>query len=330
MPRVISRDPAKRKAHNVAGESSRGLASSIDELTRVGTPASLASTAKVESQAKLPVPTEHLTSMSLSTPTDTLPLKSLSSSVTGKQPTATDTPPAPSGPPTVHATRAADSLEPTIQPVSTASSAAQVKPPTAATPAARWSRNFLAGSTPLLPAHDNLDYVSSSYPAEFPLLLATSRLLLFPVSGSGGRIAVHSRQARGRMPLVGDVATLEVGSELVDLTLDPVEIDSTVQVVTAGKDGKLKIWSVPSASGLAASVHEPTRVVDAPGLDKVAKLTFSPTVKHLLAVASSDFGEGVVRVVDTQRGVTLLKEKISDQGVSCKVLVSACAPHSFT
>lgn len=141
---------------------------------------------------------------------------------------------------------------------------------------------------------------------------------------------MHNRQARGRMPLVGDVPTLEVGSELVDLTLDPVEVDGTVQVVTAGKDGKLKIWSVPSASGLAASVYEPTRVVDAPGLDKVTKLTFSPTVKHLLAVASSDFGEGVVRVVDTQRGVTLLKEKVSDQGVSRKVLVSACAPHAFT
>jgi WD40 repeat protein len=196
-----------------------------------------------------------------------------------------------------------------------ASAAPQPKSSPAAAPTARWSRNFLSGSTPLIPAHDNLDYVSSSYPAEFPLLLATSRLLLFPVSGSGGRIAVHDRQARGRMPLVGDVKTLEVGTELVDIALDPVEVDGALEVATAGKDGKIKIWSIP-CTGLNESVHEPTRVLDAPGLDKVAKLTFSPTVKHLLAVASTDFGDGVVRVVDTQSGSTLTKEKLSDQGVS--------------
>lgn len=110
-------------------------------------------------------------------------------------------------------------------------------------------------------AHDNLDYVSSSYPAEFPLLLATSELLLFPVSGPGGRIAVHERTSKGRMPLVGDVRTIEVGTELVDWTLDPLEVDGGLDVVTAGKDGKIKVWKVPK-DGLKDVLHEPTKILD--------------------------------------------------------------------
>lgn len=68
----------------------------------------------------------------------------------------------------------------------------------------------------------------------------------------------------------------------------------------------------------------------APGLDKVVKVVFSPTVKHLLAVVSNDAGEGFVRVIDTASGQTILKEKINDEGVSPEYLLDLCEVHKLT
>ena len=310
MPRLVSRNPSQREVRKSAPAAT----------VEAAAPTTLPATAKApslikpmsEPQAVPSPPSEQLEKATLSAPLKASSPSSPSTSAAEK-PVAVKPQPATSASsaPAATATKSMSSDQPAPE---AALVPMQGKSTVAAAPIARWSRNFLSGNTPLIPAHDNLDHVSSSYPAEFPLLLSTTRLLLFPVSGSGGRIAVHDRRARGRMPLVGDVKTLEVGTELVDIALDPVDVDGKLEIATAGKDGKIKIWSVPQA-GLTESVHEPTRVVDAPGVDKVAKLAFSPAVKHLLAVASSDFGDGVVRVVDTQSGATLVKEKISEQGV---------------
>lgn len=72
---------------------------------------------------------------------------------------------------------------------------------------------------------------------------------------------MHERTSKGRMPLVGDVRTIEVGTELVDWTLDPLEVDGGLDVVTAGKDGKLRVWRVPK-DGLKEVLHEPTKILD--------------------------------------------------------------------
>lgn len=58
-----------------------------------------------------------------------------------------------------------------------------------------------------------------------------------------------------------NVRTIEVGTELVDWALDPLEVDGGLDVVTAGKDGKVKVWRVPKG-GLKEVLHEPTKVLD--------------------------------------------------------------------
>lgn len=51
-----------------------------------------------------------------------------------------------------------------------------------------------------------------------------------------------------------------------------------------------------------AFISSQTEQNKAPGIDKVVKLLYHPTVRHLLAVVSNDFGRGVVRLVDTSDG----------------------------
>ena len=122
----------------------------------------------------------------------------------------------------------------------------------ASAPTPRWSRNFLSGSSPLLPAYDNLSCLSTSHPPDSLLLQATDRYIFFPISGAGGRIAVHPVENKGRLPLQADFPCVSNGSEVVDFV---VEEGESARLVTAGEDGVVKVWVIPE--GLEGSLSEP-------------------------------------------------------------------------
>jgi hypothetical protein len=101
-----------------------------------------------------------------------------------------------------------------------------------------WSRKFLGAKAALIPSYDQLPPLSSLHPDS--LLLQTSKNhLFFPIAGPGGRLAVHPRKARGRMP-VGGRGYLSGGVEMVGFCVDPFGD----RVAVAGEDGAVRVWSL--------------------------------------------------------------------------------------
>ncbi|KAL7409785.1 hypothetical protein BDY24DRAFT_418504 [Mrakia frigida] len=194
----------------------------------------------------------------------------------------------------------------------TSSTPSSSKPTVASPPAPRWSRNFLSGSSPLLPAHDNLECLSTSHPADSLLLQATEKFFFFPISGPGGRVGVHPLAEKGRLPLQAAFPNVSQGSELVDFVV--VDEGEGTKLITAGEEGAVKIWKIPDG-GVEGSLSEPELVIHAKGVDKIAKLVPNPAVKHLLAILSNDFGEGYLRIVNTSTGKIEEAIKIEGGGV---------------
>lgn len=99
-----------------------------------------------------------------------------------------------------------------------------------------WSRKFLGAKAALIPSYDQLPPLSSLHPDS--LLLQTSvNHLFFPISGPGGRLAVHPRKAKGRMP-VGGRGYLSGGVEMAAFSVDPFGD----RVAVAGEDGAVRVW----------------------------------------------------------------------------------------
>lgn len=142
-----------------------------------------------------------------------------------------------------------------VQPVATAPPAAKS---TSISPLApRWSRNFLTGSSPLLPAHDNLECLSSSLPADSLLLQTTTKFFFFPISGPGGRIAVHPLAEKGRFPLQSKFPNVSNGSDVVDFVTEEGEDG---RLITAGEDGVVKVWKLPE-DGVKGTLTEPQLMI---------------------------------------------------------------------
>ncbi|CDZ97808.1 Tumor-specific antigen (contains WD repeats) [Phaffia rhodozyma] len=178
----------------------------------------------------------------------------------------------------------------------------------------RWSRNFLQGSSHLIPTFDNLSCLSTAHPADSYLLQVTSSYLFFPIAGSGGRLAIQPMEKRGRLPLVGDFPHFANGSDIVDFAVDPIGNESRVAV--AGVDGGIKIWEVPQGGvELGTIVTQPETVLDCKTIDKVAKLVWNPLVKNVLAVLSNDSGAGRLHVFGTSAGNILMDHTVSGSGV---------------
>jgi hypothetical protein len=117
-----------------------------------------------------------------------------------------------------------------------------------------WSRKFLGAKAALIPSYDQLPPLSSLHPDS--LLLQTSQNhLFFPIAGPGGRLAVHPRKAKGRMP-VGGRGYVTGGVEMSGFAVDPF----ADRVAVAGEDGAVRVWTVPT-DGFEGVGPEPEMVL---------------------------------------------------------------------
>ena len=69
---------------------------------------------------------------------------------------------------------------------------------------------------------------------------ASTKYLFYPLSGPGGRLAVHPISAKGRMPV--HPTGLSAGSDIMDFAVDP--FDDRIIYVACG-DAKIRIFEIP-------------------------------------------------------------------------------------
>lgn len=113
-----------------------------------------------------------------------------------------------------------------------------------------WSRAYLIGKTPIKPAFEGLSGLSATSSPDQPMLRCNAQLLAFPLSGGGGRLAVHPMKKLGRLPAV--IPGLVCGSPLTTFELDPFH---SQRVAIACEDGKIRVFNVPE-NGLSEDSGE--------------------------------------------------------------------------
>lgn len=118
-----------------------------------------------------------------------------------------------------------------------------------------WSRSYLIGKTPIKPAFEGLSGLSATASPDQPMLRCNAHLLAFPLSGGGGRLAVHPVKKVGRLPAV--IPGLVCGSPLTTFELDPFHQQ---RVVIACEDGKIRVFNVPD-EGLSEDRGEPAALL---------------------------------------------------------------------
>lgn len=64
--------------------------------------------------------------------------------------------------------------------------------------------------------------------------------MFFPLSGAGGRLAVHPVASTGRLPT--SIPSLVCGANIVDFELDPFDC---TRVAVASDDSKIRVFKVP-------------------------------------------------------------------------------------
>lgn len=107
-------------------------------------------------------------------------------------------------------------------------------------PVTHWSRSFLIGKTPLKPAFEGLSGLSTTAPPEQPMLRCNPSLLVFPLSGAGGRIAAHPPKKTGRLPSV--MPAFVCGASMTAFELDPFD---HARIYVACDDSKIRIFRAP-------------------------------------------------------------------------------------
>jgi coronin-7 len=120
--------------------------------------------------------------------------------------------------------------------------------------ATHWSRTFLGGKTALKPEYDDVHGVATTMGAAVQLLKSNTEYLFYPMSGPGGRLAVHALSDKGRLPT--HPPTLACGSDIVDFVLDPFDART---VYIACSDAKIRIFNVPDT--LDGDFGEPNAVL---------------------------------------------------------------------
>ena len=180
-----------------------------------------------------------------------------------------------------------------------------------------WSRKFLSGKSPLIPMYDQVPAVSTLHQDSL-ILRCTPHLVVFPLAGPGGRLAIHPLSKSGRMDKE-EVKYLSAGVDIGEFALEGFSGDTT-SVAIAGEDGAVRVWRVPQA-GLAESGKEPDviltgmrtveRSADRPGnQSKIFQVAFHPTAKDLLSAISLES----LYLFDLSGGELALSIPISSKG----------------
>ncbi|KDN38864.1 DUF1900-domain-containing protein [Tilletiaria anomala UBC 951] len=141
-----------------------------------------------------------------------------------------------------------------------------------------WSRRFLAGSTPLIPAHQNLSAFDTTISPDKRAFDVNCLYLFYPVSSPGGRIGFHPLAAQGRMPL--SPPSIRCNSKFIDFALDPF---NPLCLLTASDDGKVRIWQLPAPE----SVTDALAAKDQPAACAALDVTVPMTTLELPSQCSS-------------------------------------------
>ncbi|GAA5897539.1 hypothetical protein JCM6882_003511 [Rhodosporidiobolus microsporus] len=249
------------------------------------------------------------------------------SAATATVPTPTPTASAPA--PSPAAAPAPSAAKPA--PSATTSTAAKPSPAPAAaaapTPAAPrsadepfnpgWSRKFLTGKTPLKPDYFDVKDLSATMGNDVQLLKATSLYLLYPLSGPGGRLAVHPLSQKGRLPV--HPPALQTGATVVDFEVDPFVPN---RVFVACDDGAVRVFELPKEGevgkeGWEERVNEAKgRVLSDPKMDKINSLSHHPAAKGVLLSVSDDRGNPTARIWDVEKGEVVVQVALPKGGVS--------------
>jgi len=128
-----------------------------------------------------------------------------------------------------------------VQAIAEASSSRKTAEPSNTKPFnPNYSRNFLAGKSPLIPTYDALPPLATLH-QDSQILKITPKFAFFPIQGPGGRLVVHDLTKKGRM--IGGEGYLSTGSEIVDFD---VERFNGGRVAVAGEDGVVRVWKIGS------------------------------------------------------------------------------------
>ncbi|WWC61287.1 uncharacterized protein I303_103868 [Kwoniella dejecticola CBS 10117] len=170
-----------------------------------------------------------------------------------------------------------------------------------------WSRKFLAGKSPLIPAYDALPPIQTLH-QDSQILKANPQLAFFPIQGTGGRLNVHPLAKKGRLT-VGGEGYLSAGVEIVDYA---VEL-AGVRVAVAGEDGVIRVWRV-KPEGIQGVGPEAYQVLKGKSIDKITQIAFHPTAKDLLIGLTNDHGSSHLRFWDLSQGEEARVVEISAKG----------------
>ncbi|KAI9207856.1 uncharacterized protein BJ171DRAFT_491716 [Polychytrium aggregatum] len=136
---------------------------------------------------------------------------------------------------------------------------------------------FVTGKA--VPKFTDLRQLNVSLPIESNFLEVSDKLIAFPITGPGGRIAViRADQPKRFDPKIPAVLS---GSDVTSFKFDPFDGH---KLVAGSDDGKIRIWQIPE-KGLSDDSLEPTQVLSAHG-NRVLALLFHPIVKDVLLSAS--------------------------------------------
>ncbi|KAL1411200.1 hypothetical protein Q8F55_002151 [Vanrija albida] len=190
-------------------------------------------------------------------------------------------------------------------PATATPSAATPATPAAATPVTTapgqrynpgWSRKYLGGKAPLNPTYDQIPAPATLH-QDSVILRSTPKVAFFSIQGPGGRIAVQPLSKKGRVPNGGH-GYLSGGVGVADFQVEPFGD----RIVLAGEDGELRIWEIHEG-GIEGPGPEPELIIQGNRIEKIVQVTFHPTAKDLLLVASNDSGKGHLRFFDLKIGL---------------------------
>ncbi|GAA5851099.1 hypothetical protein JCM8547_004132 [Rhodosporidiobolus lusitaniae] len=165
-----------------------------------------------------------------------------------------------------------------------------------------WSRKYLTGKTPLKPDYFDVKDLSATTGNDVQLLKATPLYLFYPLSGPGGRLAVHPVTRKRRLPF--PPRGLQNGATIVEFATSPF---NPRKVFIAGDDGVVKVFELPSEEELTKEGWEEKvngaqgKALSAPRVDKISALAHHPAAKDLLLVVSDDHGSPTARVWDIEK-----------------------------
>ncbi|GAA5911257.1 uncharacterized protein JCM6883_001960 [Sporobolomyces salmoneus] len=172
-----------------------------------------------------------------------------------------------------------------------------------------WSRSFLLGKTPLKPDYYDVHSLSVTMSADVELLKANSSFFFHPLSGPGGRLALHPIEKKGRLPV--NLPALVCGSTITGFELDPFD---QRKVFVACEDDQVRMFRVPE-EGVEEEYGETEGVLKDEGMTKITEIRHHPAAKNVLLTVSDDRGHPKARIWDTQSSKLLLSAELPAGGI---------------